>query len=285
MVDIAVIGGGPAGLSAAINARARGKGVLVVGNPIEENPLYKAPVIDNYPGLPGVSGAQLLRVLEEHAKESRAQLRPGRVLSAMPMGDRFFLSIGSDVEEARAVVVAIGAQRGVKLPGEEALLGRGVSWCATCDGMLYRNKAVAVVGLSHDAPAEANFLQEIGCQVTYVARKAPQGLRPDIPVVLGKRLSVEGEQTVTAVRADETAVPCQGVFVLREAMAPGDLLPGLALEGGYIAVDRSMATNLPGVFACGDCTGLPLQVAKAVGEGLVAGQSAADYVDHLGTLS
>lgn len=282
MVDVAVIGGGPAGLSAAINARARGKGVLVVGNPIEENPLYKAPVVDNYPGLPGISGAELLRTLEAHAKESGAQLRSGRVLSATPMGDRFFLSIGSDVEEARSIVVAISAQRGVKLPGEEALLGRGVSWCATCDGMLYRNKAVAVVGLSHDAPAEANFLQEIGCQVTYVARKAPQGLRPDIPVVLGRRLSIEGEQAVTAVRADETAVPCQGVFILREAMAPGDLLPGLALEGGYIAVDRSMATNLPGVFACGDCTGLPLQVAKAVGEGLVAGQNAADYVDHLG---
>ena len=282
MVDVAVIGGGPAGLSAAINARARGKGVLVVGNPIEENPLYKAPVVDNYPGLPGISGAQLLHTLEAHARESCAQFRSGRVLSATPMGDRFFLSIGSEVEEARSLVVAISAQRGAKLPGEEALLGRGVSWCATCDGMLYRNKAVAVVGLSHDAPAEANFLQEIGCQVTYVARKAPQGLRPDIPVVLGRRLSIEGEQAVTAVRADETAVPCQGVFILREAMAPGDLLPGLALEGGYIAVDRSMATNLPGVFACGDCTGLPLQVAKAVGEGLVAGQSAADYVDHLG---
>ena len=282
MVDVAVIGGGPAGLSAAINARARGKGVLVVGNPIEENPLYKAPVIDNYPGLPGISGAQLLHTLEAHARESGAQFRSGRVLSATPMGDRFFLSIGSEVEEARSLVVAISAQRGAKLPGEEALLGRGVSWCATCDGMLYRNKAVAVVGLSHDAPAEANFLQEIGCQVTDVARKAPQGLRPDIPVVLGRRLSVEGEQAVTAVRADETAVPCQGVFILREAMAPGDLLPGLALEGGYISVDRSMATNLPGVFACGDCTGLPLQAAKAVGEGLVAGQSAADYVDHLG---
>ena len=282
MVDIAVIGGGPAGLSAAINARARGKGVLVVGNPIEENPLYQAPVIDNYPGLPGISGADLLRALEDHARASGAQFRQGRVLTVSPMGGRFFLSIGSDMEEARAVVLAISAQRGAKLPGEEALLGRGVSWCATCDGMLYRNKAVAVVGLSHDAPAEANFLREIGCQVTYVARKAPEGLRPDIPVVLGRRLSVEGERTVIAVRADETAVPCQGAFILREAMAPGDLMPGLALEGGYISVDRAMATNLPGVFACGDCTGLPLQAAKAVGEGLVAGQSAAEYVDRLG---
>lgn len=280
MVDVAVIGGGPAGLSAAINARARGKGVLVVSNPIEENPLYKAPRVDNYPGLPGVSGAQLLQSLEQHARESGAQLRSGRMLTVSPMGDRFFLSIGSDVEEARALVVAIGAQRGTKLPGEEHLLGRGVSWCATCDGMLYRNKTVVVVGLSHDAPAEANFLQEVGCQVTYVARRAPTGLRPDIPVVLGKQLAIEGEQTVTAVRADDAVVPCQGAFVLREAMAPNDLLPDLTLEGGYVVVDRAMATNLPGVFACGDCTGLPLQAAKAAGEGLIAGQNAADYIDH-----
>lgn len=281
MIDVAVIGAGPAGLSAAINARARGKGVLVVGNPITENPLYKAPVVDNYPGLPGVSGERLLQLLEQHARESGALLRTGRVLTVSPLGDRFLLGIGSDVEEARSLVIAIGAQRGVKLPGEEALLGRGVSWCATCDGMLYRNRAVAVVGLSHDAPAEANFLQEIGCQVTYVARTAPAGLRADIPVVLGRRLSVEGEQTVTAVRADEVCVPCQGAFILREAMAPGDLLAGLESEGGYIAVNRAMAANLPGVFACGDCTGLPLQAAKAVGEGLIAGQNAADYADHL----
>lgn len=283
LTDIIVIGGGPAGLSAAINARARGKSVLVVGNPITENPLYKAPLIDNYPGLPGISGADYMHRLADHARESGTQFRSGRVLTVAPMGDRFFVSIGSDFEETRAVIIAIGAQRGVKFPGEEEFLGRGVSWCATCDGMLYRGKNVAVVGLSHDAPVEANFLQEIGCKVTYVARKSPEGLNPDIPVVLGKKLTVEGDSVVTALRADETLIPCQGVFILRSAMAPGDLLPSLTLENGYIPVDRSMATNLPGVFACGDCTGLPLQAAKAVGEGLIAGQSAAEYIDHLST--
>lgn len=283
MTDIIVIGGGPAGLSAAINARARGKSVLVVSNPISENPLYKAPVIDNYPGLPGISGKDYMHRLEEHAKESGVSFRSGRVLTVAPMGNRFFVSIGSDFEETRAVIIAIGAQRGAKLPGEEAFLGRGVSWCATCDGMLYRGKDVVVVGFSHDATAEANFLQEIGCKVTYVARNAPEGLSSDIPVVLGKKLTVEGDATVTAVRVDETIVPCQGAFILRSAMAPGDLLPSLTLENGYVPVDRSMATNLPGVFACGDCTGLPLQAAKAVGEGLIAGQSAAEYIDHLKT--
>ncbi len=281
MVDIAVIGGGPAGLSAAINACARGKQVLVISNPIEENPLYKAPEVDNYPGLPDVSGADLLRKLEGHARKKGAQFRSGRVLNAMPMGDRFFIAIGSDVVEARALILAIGAQRGVKLPGEETLLGRGVSWCATCDGMLYRGKDVAVVGLSHDAPAEANFLYEIGCKVTYVARKTPKGLNDSIPVVVGKQVSIEGETAVTGVHVDGTTIPCQGAFILREAMAPGDLLPGLNLENGYISVDRNMNAGIPGVFACGDCIGLPLQVANAVGEGLIAGQNAAEYIDQL----
>ena len=280
LTDIIIIGGGPAGLSAAINARARGKSVLVVGNPISENPLYKAPVIDNYPGMPGVSGRDYMHALEDHARESGAQFRSGHVLTVAPMGNRFFVSIGSDFEEARSVILAIGAQRSAKFPGEEDFLGRGVSWCATCDGMLYRGKDVAVIGLSHDAPAEANFLQEIGCRVTYVARKTPEGLNPHIPVVLGRAFSVEGGAVVTAVRADQTVIPCQGAFILRSAMAPKDLLPSLTLEDGYIPVDRSMATNIPGVFACGDCTGLPLQAAKAVGEGLIAGQSAAEYLDR-----
>ena len=193
MTDIIIIGGGPAGLSAAINARTRGKSVLIVSNPISENPLYKAPVIDNYPGLPGISGKDYMEQLEAHAREMGTQFLSGRVLAIAPMGDRFFVSIGNDFKETRAVILAIGAQRGAKLPGEEIFLGRGVSWCATCDGMLYRGKEVAVVGLSHDAPAEANFLQEIGCKVTYIAHKTPDGLRPDIPMVLGKKLSVEGE--------------------------------------------------------------------------------------------
>lgn len=281
MTDIIVIGGGPAGLSAAINARSRGKSVLVVGNPITDNPLYKAPVIDNYPALPGISGKDFLHRLEDHARWCGVRFRTGRVLAVSPMGDRFFVSIGSEFDETRAVILAIGSQRGTRLPGEDNFLGRGVSWCATCDGMLYRGMSVVVVGLSPDAPFEANFLHEIGCTVTYAAPTRPEGLNPDIPVVLGKRLAVEGGTAVTAVRADETEIPCRGVFILRPAVAPGDLLPGLTLEKNCILVDRTMATNQVGVFACGDCTGSPLQAAKAVGEGLVAGQSAAEYIDHL----
>ena len=274
MVDIAIIGGGPAGLSAAINARARGKSVLVVSNPISDNPLYKAPVVDNYPGLPCISGKALLETFLSHAELTGAQIRYGRVLSITPFGDRFLISIENDMEEAGAVILAIGAQRGTLFPGEEEYLGRGVSWCATCDGMLYREKDVVVLGLSNRAPAEANFLQDIGCRVTYVGHSAPADLHPEIPIVQGKKFAVEHDGISLLLRVDDISLPCHGLFILRDTSAPGFLLPGLVMDGEYIATNRTMATNIPGVYACGDCTGLPLQVANAVGEGLIAGQAA-----------
>ena len=279
--DIAVIGGGPAGLSAAVNARARGKSVLVVGNDYRESPLYRAERVDNYLGMPGRTGAGLMEDYRRHAEAMEVDLRTGRVLNIMQMDGTSYLSIGSDMETAKAVVLATGVARGKKLPGEVRYLGRGVSYCATCDGMLYRGRPVVVVDLAPDAAEEANFLQGIGCQVTYVSAQRPEGLVPAIQWVRRTGgLEILGEDTVTALRVGEAELPAQCVFLLRSAFPPADLLPDLALEDGYITVDRRMRTNLPGVFAAGDCTGLPLQLAKAVGEGLVAGQSAAEYVDQ-----
>ena len=281
MYDIAVIGGGPAGLSAAVQARARNKSVLVVSGDDRDNPVYRSSHIANYLGLPDSTGPELLARFQAHADAVGVERRTGRVVSVMPMGDSFYLSVGSDMEQARAVVLATGVVWANKLPGEEEHLGAGVSYCATCDGMLYRGKAVAVVGKTHEAPEEANWLKKIGCQVTYVGDKEPEGLDPAIPFVKAARPEILGEKTVTGLRAGEAEIPCQGVFILRSSLAPADLLPGLKLEGGYLAVDRNMATSLSGVFAAGDCTGLPLQIAKAVGEGQIAGHRAAEYVDKL----
>ena len=280
MYDVAVIGGGPAGLSAAIQVRARGKSVLVVSGDDRDNPLYKTERIDNYLGFYDITGAAMMEQFRAHALRMGVERKEGRVLNIMPMNDTFYLSIGSDMEQARAVVLATGVVRSAKYPGEGEHLGVGVSYCATCDGMLYRGKEVAVVGLAADAPAEANWLKEIGCKVTYVSPKEPNGLRPDIPAVKAGKVEVLGGQKVEGLRAGSATIPCEGVFILRPSMAPAELLPGLELEGNYIKVDRNMATNLPGVFAAGDCTGLPLQVSKAVGEGQVAGHRAAEYLDH-----
>ncbi len=279
--DIAIIGGGPAGLSAAVNARARNKSVLVITNDYRQSPLYKAERVDNYLGMPGLTGPQILDAYHAHAASMGAIFRAGRVLNIMPMDAVNYIGIGSEVEQAKAVILATGVSRGKKYPGEAKFLGRGVSYCATCDGMLYRGRPVTVVGLAADAPEEANFLQGLGCQVTYVSPRNPEHLDPAIPYVKASRLEIVGGETVTGLQADGAEIPTDGVFLLRHAVVPTDLLPDLALDEGYIAVDRDMKTNLPGIFACGDCTGQPLQLSKAAGEGLVAGQKAAEYVDSL----
>lgn len=265
--DVLVIGGGPAGLSAAVNARARGRSVLVVSNPLEENPLWKAEQVDNHLGMPKRTGAEMLREFRQHAEAVGAEFRTGKVLNTMYMDGTWYVSIENDMENAKALILAAGVARGKKFPGEETFLGRGVSYCATCDGMLYRGKNVAVLGYSETARKEADFLSGIGCSVTYFDRP--------------KKCEITGTTLVEAVTCDGETVSADGVFLLRPTVAPTDLFPGLAVENGYVTVDRKMNTNLPGLFAAGDCTGGPLQVSKAVGEGLVAGQSAAAYVAEL----
>ena len=261
--DVLVIGGGPAGLSAAQNVRARGKTALVVSNPLEENPLWKAKEVDNYLGLPRLSGAELLTAFQRHAESSGAEFLEGRALSALRSGESWYVSVGNTMVQGKAVVLAAGVVRGKKLPGEAELLGRGVSYCATCDGMLYRGKRVAVLGWTPSAEKEAAFLEGIGCQVLYL----------DKP----RDCAIRGAEKVEAVTCGGVTEAVEAVFLLRPAMAPGDLFPGLETGDGFVAVDREMRTNLPGVFAAGDCTGGPLQVSKAVGEGLTAGQKAAAF--------
>ena len=278
--DIIILGSGPAGLSAAVAARGRNKSVLVVGSRWQDSPLARAERVDNYLGMPAMSGAELMERFYRHAEEMGANMAAGRVVALMPW-DGFQLTAGGEIYQGKALILAPGVVRQAKYPGESEHLGRGVSYCATCDGMLYRGRPVTVVGRSREAPREAAYLRDLGCQVVYVAPRRPEELAPDIPFVQANRLEVVGQGTVTGMWADGALLPCSGVFILREAVAPTDLLPGLETENGAIKVDRRMAASVPGVFAAGDCTGEPLQISKAVGEGLVAALSAAEYVDRL----
>ena len=276
--DIIILGSGPAGLAAAVAARGRDKSVLVAGNPWQDSPLARAEQVDNYPGLPGRTGLALLEEFYRHASGLGADFAVGKVLALLAWNG-FSLTVGSQVHQGRALILAPGVVRAAKYPGEAEYLGRGVSYCATCDGMLYRNRPVTVVGLAPDAPQEANYLHSLGCQVVYVAPRQPQGLNEAIPYVKAGRLAIRGERTVTGLEADGALLPCAGVFILRRAVAPTDLLPALETKEGVIKVDRRMAASVPGVFAAGDCTGGPLQVSKAVGEGHVAALSACEYLD------
>ena len=276
---IIIVGGGPAGLAAAIAARSRGKEVLVISNPAQSSPLAKAPRVDNYPGLPGLTGLELLQTMESHARDMGAQIVVGRVNAIMEWNG-FSLTVGSDVYQADALVMAPGVVQAAAYPGEEEYLGRGVSYCATCDGMLYRGRRVLVIGCTGQAYEEANYLQSIGCEVTYTDRSRPEKLDERVDFLALGPIEITGEQAVKTVRISGEEHPFDGVFILRQAVAPNHLLPGLEVADGVIVTDRGMATNLPGVYAAGDCTGKPYQVAKAVGEGLVAGEHAAEYLEQ-----
>lgn len=268
MPDVIVIGAGPAGLSAALTLRSRGKSVLLLESPGAASALAKAEKVDNYPGLPEIGGKALLEAMREQALSLGAEFLSEKALSVLPMGDRFYVSAGQETLEARSLILAAGAARGKTLPGEEALLGMGVSYCATCDGMLYRGKNVAVLGFSADAEEEAEFLRSIGCNLRFFSAEE------------SKKARILGENRVEGVEIGGEIIPFDGVFVLRDTVAPQALLPGLELQGVHIAVQTDMRTSVSGVFAAGDCVGTPYQIAKAVGEGNIAALSAAKYLDQ-----
>ena len=276
--DVIVVGGGPAGLSAAINSAIRDCRTLVLDS--DTSLLKRAERIDNYLGLPGVKGNEMMASFVTHAQSLGVAIEKAMVSSILPAG-MFYVNSKNIIYTANAIVLGLGATRAKSFNGEDEYLGRGVSYCATCDGMLYRGRSVVVVGLCADAPDEANYLADIGVSVVYLGdTDRPNELKPDIEWHRGTVASIEGTDTVSrVVLTDETMAPIEadGVFILRDAIAPTAMMSGLESGGGYISVDSDMMTNIPGVFACGDCTGPPLQISKATGQGLIAGQAAARY--------
>ena len=278
MLEIAIIGAGPAGLSAGINAIARGKTVRIFSS--ESNYLLRAEKVNNYLGLYDVNGRQMMEQFLSHARAMGVVPEKGKAANILPMGEYFLLNVDGEMVEAKTVILATGVSSAKEIPGERELLGRGVSYCATCDGMLYRGKSAVVWGLSPEAAKEANFLQEIGVSVTFVSASAfREGLAEQIPYLSGAVKQVSGKEKVEAVLVNGQELPADGLFILRNSIAPAALVEGLVLEEGYIKVNHKMETNVPGLYASGDCTGKPLQVSKAVGEGLIAAQMAAAYLD------
>ncbi|MDR1015066.1 MAG: FAD-dependent oxidoreductase [Coriobacteriales bacterium] len=287
MYDIIVIGGGPAGLSAAITARVRNKKVLVISNRLSQNPLAKTKVVNNYPGIPQVSGLQLLKQMLSHARGLGADFVFERVVSILPTEGRFAVATGSMNSEGQSIILATGTQHAKAFEGEKEFLGRGVSYCATCDGMLYRTQSVCVVGLGADAVDEANFLGEIGATVLFLGKKPPVGLDSGILFKNGEVVRIRGDEMgVTGLEFKERATgsietaPCSGVFVLRPSIAPDALMDGLTIADSGIVVDDTMCAGVEGVFAAGDCLGQPFQVSKAAGEGQRACFGAVRYLDQ-----
>ena len=280
--DIAVIGAGPGGVSAAITAVLRNKSVVLIGSSGISDKVCKAHRIDNYPGLPEISGDELAQKLSEHLDRMGIAVTKKRVSAVYAMGSYFGIQADEEMLEASAVIVAAGVTSGKPLPGEDEFLGRGVSYCATCDARLYRGRPVAVIGYSDEAAKEAQFLSEIVLEVKYFPMsKALPAERDNLKIIREIPREIAGEKKATGVVTDAGTHECDCVFVLRSAVAPDKLVPGLATDGPHIAVDLQMRTNLPGLFACGDIAGKPYQYIKAAGQGNTAALSAVEYLDSL----
>ncbi|MCI6699280.1 MAG: NAD(P)/FAD-dependent oxidoreductase [Lachnospiraceae bacterium] len=283
--DIAIVGTGPAGISAALTAKSRNKSILLIGSEKGSEKIAKTHMIVNYPGLPDVTGPELNRRLLDQVKAAGIPITEKRVAGIYAMGDYFSLQADQDFLEASSVILTTGTSFGKPLPGENENLGRGVSYCATCDAPLYKGKEVIVVGWNPKEESEAAFLSETCSKVTYLPMYRSEVSLPESvhllwakPVSVGKadrrmRLQLtdspyrpegaslragEGSRLQAGALPDHLEADC--IFLLRESVAPDKLVPGL--------------------FAAGDLTGLPYQIAKAAGEGNVAAISAAAYLDQ-----
>lgn len=282
-VDIAVVGTGPAGLSAAINARQRNKTVALYGSADLTEKLVKAPEITNYLGFASISGEDLADRFKDHLKAASIQIIPQRVVQVFAMGDYYALQLSDQTfAEAESVILATGVNLGGAIPGESDLLGKGVSYCATCDAALYRGKEVAVIGYNAESIQDANLLSEVVAKVHFVPfYKDLGGLSEKVHVLEKGKTAILGKDHVEALQVGEDEIPVSAVFVIRDAVSPDHLVPGLETQGVHVAVDRQGKTNLPGLFAAGDLVGRPYQYMKAAGEGLVAGLAASEYVSKL----
>lgn len=277
MKDLMIIGSGPAGISAALTAAARGLDFLWFGTRELSPKITRAPEIRNYPGLPRISGRDFQRALLEQIEEAGLSLREERIDSIFAMGSYFAACVNETMYEARAVILAVGVSASGAVPGELENVGRGVSYCATCDGDLYRGKTVAVVSTNPAFEEEVAFLAGLAGKA-YVSRSYGAAPTPHTDALKIFPQEIRREDGKLLISYADGKRTVDGIFFLKDAVPPTVLLQGLAMEGPHIAVNRAQETNIPGCFAAGDCTGRPYQYTKATGEGNVAVHTALRYL-------
>ena len=288
--DVVILGSGPAGLQAGIHAARKKAATLMLGR-LDNSSLYWAH-IENYCCQLSISGEEILKTGREQLQNFGAGIRDEDVLSIEPEGDLFSLRLESgDTAVSRTVILATGSSRNkLKVPGEKEFLGKGVSYCVDCDAGFYRDAVVAVAGCRSAAAGGAvaltNFAREVHlyCEKLDVA----EGLRRQLDetgvfVHEGVQIrEISGVTSVTGVVLDnDSTQPLDGVFIELGAKGVLELtaMLGVRLDDGmkYIETDKKQRTSVPGIYAAGDICGPPLQMAKAVGEGCVAGIEAATY--------
>lgn len=282
MFDAAIIGTGPAGLSAALTLKLHNKEIVWFGSPELSDKVGKSEKIANYPGVAMTSGADLNAKFRAQAVELGLEMTDKRVTNIADMGGNFMVLADNEVFETRTVLLATGIAAAKGMENEARLLGAGVSYCATCDGFLYKGKTAAVYCTDERMEHDIRYLEEI-CGKLYIYTSFGYTTDADNAEILKlpvKRLD-GGFKCDTIELTDGTRISVDGVFILRPAIAPATVMPGLEMDGAHIKVGRSQETNFKGCFAAGDCTGRPYQIAKAVGEGNVAAHAMLEYLNEM----
>lgn len=300
--DVIILGSGPAGLSAAVYAqRARLNTLVIEEKPLSGGQILDTYEVDNYPGLPGITGFELGQKFREHADKLGAEFVNSQVVEIQDEGDKKKVVTGDAVYEARTLILATGARhRKLMAPGEEAFAGAGVSYCATCDGAFFREKEVAVVGGGDVALEDALFLAR-GCKTVYLIHRRDEfrGARilqervkgtENIRLVLNSQVKeIRGESQVSSVvvknseKGTEEELSVQGVFIAVGVTPNTAALEGVVEqdEEGYILAGEDTRTSVPGIFAAGDVRTKQLrQVITAAADGANAVASAERYLSR-----
>ncbi|CAB5138607.1 Thioredoxin reductase (EC [Olavius algarvensis associated proteobacterium Delta 3] len=291
-VDLVIVGGGPAGLTAGIYAERSGLNAAIIEKGALGGQVALTPTVENYPGLTQVGGKTLVDIMVTHALEYTT-IFPGEEVIDITIGSPFEVKTSRRRFLAKTILLATGAShRHLDVPGESRLSGRGVSYCATCDGMLFQGKKVIVVGGGNSAVTEALYLKNIGIDVTLVHRRdslrAQEFLAKNleenqIPVLWNTEVQeIRGEERVAEVllknnQTDDTStLPIDGVFVAIGYEPSVELAKklGVALnEDGFIQKDENHRTNIPGIYSAGDVEGGYKQIVTAAGQGSEAAMS------------
>lgn len=289
MVDCLIIGSGVAGISAALTLQANGKSFLLFGSSMLSEKIVKAERIRNYPGLSNVTGEAFYSVLKRQMEEAGIAVTQEKVTGMYALKDKFGVATQQgNYYEGRTAILACGVESIKQVEGELEFSGRGVSYCATCDGFLYKGKTIAVLCTSKRLEHEVEYLADFAQKVYLIAMyKDVEIKRENVQVIRKMPLKLEGksrvEKVVFSANLTEDVgkeLSVDGIFMLRESISPSILVAGLEMQDAHVVVSREMQTNFKGCYAAGDCTGRPYQYAKAVGEGNVAAHSASLYINE-----
>ncbi|MBO4838637.1 MAG: FAD-dependent oxidoreductase [Lachnospiraceae bacterium] len=301
MYDILIIGAGPAGMTAALYAARAGKQVLLLEKEFPGGQIVNSPLVENYPAIPGVSGADFAMQLQEQVTALGVKLSYVEVDKLEKTADGFRVNGDEDLT-ARAAILATGvSHRGLGLPGEEDLVGAGLSFCAVCDGAFYRGRTAVVVGGGDTALQDAVYLSAL-CKKVYVvhrrdAFRAAEALvrkarskeniefvTPYVPVAyLTEDDMISGLELESRADGSRRVLETEGIFLAVGQAPQCGFAAGLAelTPDGYVRAGEDCLTNIPGLFTAGDCRVKKVrQLTTAVGDGAVAATAACEYLDN-----